>query len=274
MQRRMLSLFAATGLGLALAVSTASPSSAAVGSTVGSTAGSTGSWTGRATAPEQCRTLDFDKAAVTPVASTGSVPPTVRYLLTVSGSKPATNVRVTLVPLTYVKQPAYWGIVVTGCSSGVGLPVLTPYTVTADVTSTVGSCGIQVIGATRSRQIDLAGCSPIPLAGTRWVLDPASLGVPLPTGITITANFSASTVSGSSACNTYQATYTTDATGTFTLGPVMMTIIGCDPVTTTAESTYLKRLRTSTQVQVTSKELLLSAGGQTLLRFTPAAPQI
>ena len=266
MQRRMLSLLAATGLGLALAVSTASPSSAA--------AGSTGSSTGRATAPEQCRTLDFDKAAVTPVASTGSVPPTVRYLLTVSGSKPATNVRVTLVPLTYVKQPAYWGIVVTGCSSGVGLPVLTPYTVTADVTSTVGSCGIQVIGATRSRQIDLAGCSPIPLAGTRWVLDPASLGVPLPTGVAITANFSASTVSGSSACNTYQATYTTDAAGTFTLGPVMMTIIGCDPVATTAESTYLKRLRTSTQVQVTSKELLLSAGGQTLLRFTPAAPQI
>ena len=261
MQRRMLSAIAATGLGLVLAASTTSPSLAVTG----------GAGVTRATASEQCRTIDFDKADVTPIASTDPARPGIRHRLTVSGTKSGSNVRVRLVPLTYIRQPAYWGITVTGCASGPGLTVLLPYTVTYDFDATMGSCGVEVLGATRSQQIDLAGCRPTTLAGTTWLLDPTSLGVPVPTGASITANFSATGLSGSSGCNTYMTTYSTDATGAFKIGTIAMTARACDAVTMKAESTYLSRLTTSTQVQSTKTQLLLRNGGQTLLAFTPAA---
>jgi hypothetical protein len=42
---------------------------------------------------------------------------------------------------------------VIGCSSGIGLPVLTPYTAKLDVTHTVGTIGIVVVGANGSLKI-------------------------------------------------------------------------------------------------------------------------
>jgi len=151
MRRRMTTTLTTTALGVALALSAATPSLAA-----GSTAGE------RAVAPPslpgQCRAVDFDKAVVTPLATTGT---TARNRLTVTGRKPATDVQVTLVPVVYVKQPDFWEITVTGCSSGIGLPVLTPYTATFDFTGSLGRCGIEVVGATRRQQFDLAGCSSV-----------------------------------------------------------------------------------------------------------------
>ena len=153
MRRRMTTTLTTTALGLAVALSTASPSLAATGSAAGERVA--------ASAPEQCQTIDFEKAVVTPLATTGT---TVRNRLTVTGQKPAANVRVTLVPVVYIKQPDFWEITVTGCSSGIGLPVLTPYTATFDFTGSLGRCGIEVAGATRRQQFDLAGCSSL-LAG-------------------------------------------------------------------------------------------------------------
>jgi len=155
-RRRMTTTLTTTALGLAVALSTASPSLAATGTTAGERVATPG-----ASAPEQCQTIDFEKAAVTPLATTGT---TVRNRLTVTGQKPAANVRVTLVPVVYIKQPDFWEITVTGCSSGIGLPVLTPYTATFDFTGSLGRCGIEVAGATRRQQFDLAGCSSL-LAG-------------------------------------------------------------------------------------------------------------
>lgn len=264
MQRRMLSMTAAAGLGLALAVAMASPSAAAPAAT--GAAGTAGQRS--AAAPTSCRTLDFDKASVDTVVWTGS--PGTRYRLTVSGTKPASNVSVKLVPLVYVQQPQYWGIEVTGCSSGIGLPVLMSYTATYDFTGPFGTCGIEVVGATKRQQFDLAACTSVPLPGTSWVLDPASLGVPVPQGVSVTARFSATTVSGFASCNTYGADYATDADGSFKIGIIRMTARACDPVTSTAESTYISRLRAATQVQATKSELRLLTEGRTLLRFTPA----
>jgi heat shock protein HslJ len=249
MRRRLLSMLAATGLGVALTVAIAPSSDAA---------------------DYSCATIDFDTATVTPVAASDSTRPSTRNRLTVTGTKAATNVYVGLVPVKYIAQPVYWGIVVTGCSSGIGMPVLTPYRASYEFDWTMGTCGIEVIGASRSQQFDLAGCAPVPLTGTRWVLDPASLGVAVPAGTSITANFSATTISGSSGCNTYRATYTVGADGAFSLGPVAMTARACDPATNAAEWAFLGRLGRAKQVRATTSQLQLRAEGQTLLRFTPA----
>jgi len=269
MHRYLRPMIAAAGSGLALAVLCTSPAFAAVTPTP--TAPGTGG--SRPTAsPGTCSTIDFETAQVVPIATTGSVPPAVRvrYRLTVTGTKAASNVNVSLVPLVYVRQPAYWGIQVTGCASGVGLPVLTPYTVTFDFTGPMGTCGIAVVGRTTSKQFDLAGCTK-PLAGTKWVLDPANLGVPLPDRTPITANFSDTTISGNISCNSYFANYTAGADGSFKVGPIARTLVACGPVAAQAESAYFGLLARSTQFQVTKSELLLLTDGHTLLRFVPAA---
>jgi heat shock protein HslJ len=264
----MLSVMAATGLGLVMAVSTTSLSFAAGGTAGRDTAGH--DTAARSAAADACQDLDFDTATVTQVPATDGAAPAVRNRLTVTGTKPATNVYVGLRPVKHIAQPEYWMILVTGCSSGVGLPVVTPYTATYDFSWSMGSCGIEVVGATRSQRFDLAGCHPIPLTGTRWVLDPTSLGTPVPAGATVTANFSATSVSGSTSCNTYMARYSVGADGAWTIGPIAMTARACEPAIAAVERAFLSRLAKAKQVQATSTRLQLRADGQTLLRFTPA----
>jgi hypothetical protein len=57
--------------------------------------------------------------------------------------------------VTYIRQPEYWEIEVQGCMRGLGLPVLTPYTATLRLGSTIGTMGVEVVGATRSQRIDV-----------------------------------------------------------------------------------------------------------------------
>ena len=83
--------------------------------------------------------------------------------------------------------------------------------------------------------------------------------------------FSATALSGSSGCNTYLTTHSTDTTGAFKIETIAMTARACDADTMKAESTYPSRLTTSTQVQSTKTQLLLRNDRQTLLRITPAA---
>jgi hypothetical protein len=96
-----------------------------------------------------CRLLDFDKVEVRP----GFVPRT--FILIVSGTKPYANMSVDLRPLTYVRQPEYWGIEVVGCLPGFGLPVVAPYTASLPLDGVTGRRGIEVIGATRSEKLDV-----------------------------------------------------------------------------------------------------------------------
>jgi hypothetical protein len=99
------------------------------------------------TEPAQvCQLISFDKAEV--VQS-----PSGQVTLYVAGLAPSSGVTVKLVPLVYIRQPEYWGIQVIGCSSGTNLTVLTPYVAKADVTSTLGTEGIEVIGTNQSVQI-------------------------------------------------------------------------------------------------------------------------
>ena len=126
----------ATALTAATLVLGASPSSAAT--------------EGSSPMPEPaCQRIDFSRAYI----RTGDTK-FERYLV-VSGFKPSSNMEVELSPLVYIRQPEYWEIEVQGCQRGLGLPVLTPYTVALRLGSNVGTKGIEVVGATRTQRIDI-----------------------------------------------------------------------------------------------------------------------
>jgi hypothetical protein len=107
--------------------------------------------------PESCRLLDFDRAQVITLRI---FPP--RHILTVSGTKPWLNMDVDLVPRQYIRRPEYYGIEVVGCLGGIGLPVLAPYSVSLELEGTIGTRGIEIIGATRSERIDIPRAHPGP----------------------------------------------------------------------------------------------------------------
>lgn len=99
-----------------------------------------------------CQVIDFDSARV----STSPTMP-AQHMLVVRGEKPYSNMEVKLNPLTYIQQPDYWGIEVVGCLSDMGLPALADYAVKLDLDGTMGTRGIEIIGANRAEKIDLPG---------------------------------------------------------------------------------------------------------------------
>jgi hypothetical protein len=101
--------------------------------------------------PSSCRLIDFEEVEVRPGIVSGT------YILIVRGTKPYLNMKVNLIPLVYIRQPEYWGIEVTGClPEGIGLAAPTgPYIASLALNGTVGTQGIEVIGATRSETISI-----------------------------------------------------------------------------------------------------------------------
>jgi hypothetical protein len=103
------------------------------------------------------RLIDFERAVV---ISLMIYPP--RPVLVVSGSKPY-PMTVELVPLRYVQRPEYWGIEVVGRTDGGGgltpMPAITniPYVVELDLAGCVGTRGVEVIGASATEKISVAG---------------------------------------------------------------------------------------------------------------------
>jgi hypothetical protein len=95
------------------------------------------------------RLIDFAKCEIRP----GFLPDT--YVLIVTGMKPFANMQVDLMPLIYIRQPDYWEIEVVGCLRGIGLPVLTPYTVSLPLDGVRGVYGVEVVGATRRKRLDV-----------------------------------------------------------------------------------------------------------------------
>jgi hypothetical protein len=106
--------------------------------------------TTKPTGPVQnCRLIPVDKAEAYK-SDSGQV------TLVVSGVAPYSGTKIKLVPLVYIRQPEYWGIQVIGCSPSISLPVLTPWAVKQDVTGTVGTAGLEVIGSNQSVRITLS----------------------------------------------------------------------------------------------------------------------
>ena len=102
------------------------------------------------------RLINFTRAQVV----VGIVPNT--YILVVSGTKPYLNMTVELSPLVYVRRPEYWGIEVVGSLPGIGLPTTAPYTVALPLDGVLGTKGIEVIGASRKKKINVPpGSKPV-----------------------------------------------------------------------------------------------------------------
>jgi len=96
---------------------------------------------------ESCRRLDFDNAEIHIGIVSGS-------FLSVSGTKPYANMDVRILPWPeYLLQPEYWAYEVVACLTGMGLPVEAPYHETIEIRS-VGTKGIDVVGATSSKRFD------------------------------------------------------------------------------------------------------------------------
>ncbi|HKR50061.1 MAG TPA: hypothetical protein VJT72_10845 [Pseudonocardiaceae bacterium] len=65
--------------------------------------------------------------------------------------------QVNLVPLAYIRQPEYWGIEVIGCPPEVGLPAIGDYVAKLELNGTMGTRGVEVIGANSSKKINITG---------------------------------------------------------------------------------------------------------------------
>lgn len=96
-----------------------------------------------------CRLIDFETAELRPGIIHGT------YFLAVTGTKPWITMTVLLQPRIYIEKPDYWAHEVVGCMAGIDLPVTAPYGVFADVSASMGHRGVEVVGATRSEQLDL-----------------------------------------------------------------------------------------------------------------------
>jgi hypothetical protein len=116
---------------------------------------------------DSSRLIDFSHVQIVTLESN---PP--QFILVVSGTKPYRDMKVSLVPLTYVRRPEYWGIEVVGSVSGIAVPAQAPYTVSLQLnelgtTGFIGTCGIEVIGASRSERhdisIELAAAAGLPI---------------------------------------------------------------------------------------------------------------
>jgi hypothetical protein len=102
----------------------------------------------RRPASQSCRLVDFEDAEVRPGIVNGT------WILVVRGNAPCANMRVELVPLIYIQRPEYWEIEVVGCVGGpVCLPQVKPYTEVLPLNSTLGTVGIEVVGASRRQRI-------------------------------------------------------------------------------------------------------------------------
>jgi hypothetical protein len=123
--------------------------------------------------PPVGRLIDYETATV---ITQMMYPP--KPVLVVNGEKPRPGMDVTLVPVTYIQQPAFWEIHVLGAPGfldeppvatqlpaeppvAAQLPVLsTPYSVEIDLASCTGSIGIEVVGANRTERIVVPSSAP------------------------------------------------------------------------------------------------------------------
>jgi hypothetical protein len=110
-----------------------------------------------------------------------------------------------------------------------------------------------------------------PLTGTSWVLDPASLGAPVPRGSVFTARFSATEIRGTSACGEYRVAYSV-AQGVYLKVARSVVFTKRPPCTAqmaTADRTFAEKLSATVFYLNAGTELRL-AGVTSALRFRSA----
>ena len=101
------------------------------------------------TPSKACRLLDFDGVEVRPGFVSGT------WILIVQGKAPCGNMHIDLIPLVYASRPDYWEIEVVGCLRGPMCLPRRPFIESLALEGMLGSAGIEVVGATRRRRIDV-----------------------------------------------------------------------------------------------------------------------
>ena len=99
--------------------------------------------------------LDFDRARI---ITRRTFPP--QHVLQVVGTAPSSNFKVALVPLVYVRQPDYWEVEIIGTATGIGTPVVVDYEVTLPTSAAQGRLGIEVVGTSHRKRLDLPDSDP------------------------------------------------------------------------------------------------------------------
>jgi heat shock protein HslJ len=107
-----------------------------------------------------------------------------------------------------------------------------------------------------------------PLRGTNWVLtDRVSLGTPLD-GVAVNAVFAAKRVSGTSGCNGYTSSYTTNGSRMTITNDGVSTLIACEGAAGKVEPKYLSALARVGRWRITGTTLTLSTrAGRRLLVY-------
>jgi len=107
-------------------------------------------YTAKPLADSWCGLIEFDEARVEG--------PSEAPTLVVEGTADCTNMHVFLSPIVYVKCSEWWGIEVVGClPSGICLTATEPYKVKIPLDDLIGSEGVEVIGASGTKQLALEG---------------------------------------------------------------------------------------------------------------------
>ena len=98
----------------------------------------------------ECKPLDFDGVEIEYYRGKGI------YQLTITGTKPFTNMEVSLSEEPAAGRPAYRKTVVIGCVKNfLVVPLASPYYLTVPLEQFSGTRGIEIIGATRRVRQDL-----------------------------------------------------------------------------------------------------------------------
>jgi heat shock protein HslJ len=107
-----------------------------------------------------------------------------------------------------------------------------------------------------------------PLRGTNWVLtDRVSIGTPLD-GVTVDAVFGAKRVEGTSGCNGYSSSYTTNRSRMTIKNDGVSTLIACEGAAGTVETKYLAALTRVGRWRIEGQRLTLSTrAGRRLLVY-------
>lgn len=113
------------------------------------------------------------------------------------------------------------------------------------------------------------------LSGTSWRLDGWSASSLRPDQFNITAEFSASSISGRSAVNSYGASYTAESDGSFSVGAINATRMAGTEETMRAESIYFDLLAQARGYSLSGSTLMLkNSANQELLIFRAKNSQL
>lgn len=110
--------------------------------------------------------------------------------------------------------------------------------------------------------------------GTSWVLttyDVSGMATAVPAGTRVDATFADGRVSGSAACNAYNAPVTISG-ATIEVGPTVTTAMACEPDVMALEQAYLANLANAATFTATAETLtMFDSAGKSILVYAAAA---